>query len=546
MDIWAWLESLTKGIHLGGSGPRPGHVHVSNVFTGGHSGRRHTFIIGLDDGRFPGAGLQDPLLLDGERKKLSPNLPTASAQLSDRLHTFARLMARLRGSVTMSFASLNVLDDREMFPGQVIISAYRILTGKQDTDQTDLLRGIPSPVSFAPSEEDQCLDKSEWWLWRMCGPEKTGDPENLLATYYPHMGRGFHAAQQRYGERFTSFDGFVPQAGFDFDPTAPEGPIMSASRLETIGRCPLAYFFKYILGIDPPEELEIDPNRWLSPLDSGSLLHEVFRRFLNELMKKNKPPRYERDKKRLIEILNECVGRYKSLIPPPGKAVFLRQYRQLEQTILIFLREEENHGNESRPRFLEASIGMPSEGEGTPLDTPEPVIVNLPDGKQIRARGRIDRIDQVLDSSEGKYRIWDYKTGSTFRFDQPDLFWKGRVVQHALYLSIAQRRLAEFLSGEVKIDRFGYFFPTARSRGDRRQWTPEQLSDGKIIIGRLCRLLADGIFPATDDSKDCVYCDYRGVCRDPDATAAAAKMKLDNPGNAELQPFRVLRRDDES
>lgn len=545
LDIWIRMEALTRGVHLGGSGPRPGHAHVSNVFAGGHSGRRHTFIIGLDDGRFPGAGLQDPLLLDGERKKLSPNLPTASAQLSDRLRTFARLMARLRGSVTMSFASLNVLDDREMFPSQVIISAYRILTGKQDADQTDLLREIPPPVSFAPSEGDQCLDKSEWWLWRMCGTEETGDPGNLLATYYPHMGRGFHAAQQRHGERFTGFDGFVPQAGTDFDPTAPEGPVMSASRLETVGRCPLAYFFKYILEIEPPEELEIDPNRWLSPLDSGSLLHEVFRRFLDELIKKNRPARYERDRKRLIEILDECVGRYQSLIPPPGKAVFLRQYRQLEQTTLIFLREEEDHGNESRPRFLEASIGMPSEGEGTPLDTLEPVIVDLPEGKQIRARGRIDRIDQVLESSEEKYRIWDYKTGSTFRFDQPDLFWQGRVIQHALYLAIAGKRLAEFLSGEAMIDRFGYLFPTARSRGDRRQWKPEQLSEGRTVLGRLCRLLANGSFPATDDSSDCTYCDYTGVCRNLDAVAAAGRMKLDNTDNTDLQPFRELRRDDE-
>ena len=27
-----------------------------------------TFIVGLDDSRFPGAGLQDPLLLDHERQ----------------------------------------------------------------------------------------------------------------------------------------------------------------------------------------------------------------------------------------------------------------------------------------------------------------------------------------------------------------------------------------------------------------------------------------------------------------------------------------------
>ena len=59
---------------MGGLGPRGGCLHVAHVLAGGHSGRPHTFIVGLDDGRFPGVGLQDPILLDEERRA-SPDLP---------------------------------------------------------------------------------------------------------------------------------------------------------------------------------------------------------------------------------------------------------------------------------------------------------------------------------------------------------------------------------------------------------------------------------------------------------------------------------------
>ncbi len=69
-----WLATLSSSVRVGGSGPRPGRLHVDHLLSGGRSGRRHTFIIGLDDGRFPGSGINDPLLLDHERERLSAEL----------------------------------------------------------------------------------------------------------------------------------------------------------------------------------------------------------------------------------------------------------------------------------------------------------------------------------------------------------------------------------------------------------------------------------------------------------------------------------------
>ncbi len=52
-----WLASLpgrTKGLW---KRSQPGCIHVAHVLSGGHSGRKHTFIVGLDDGRFVSPGL---------------------------------------------------------------------------------------------------------------------------------------------------------------------------------------------------------------------------------------------------------------------------------------------------------------------------------------------------------------------------------------------------------------------------------------------------------------------------------------------------------
>ena len=142
--------------------------------------------------------------------------------------------------------------------------------------------------------------------------------------------------------------------------TAPEGPAVSASRLETLGACPLRYFFRYVLELEPPDELVIDSNAWLDPLARGSLLHEVFERFLRNLVKRGFVPQASRDEAELLNVLEALIERYRAEIPPPSEAVFRREVAQLRRTARIFLYEEEEYCRETgnRPLFMEVSIGM--------------------------------------------------------------------------------------------------------------------------------------------------------------------------------------------
>ncbi|NQT54468.1 PD-(D/E)XK nuclease family protein, partial [bacterium] len=258
LDAAEWLAGLPTGVRIKGSGPRPGCLHVASVGTGGHSGRRHTFIVGLDDGRFPGQGGQDPVLLDGERQQLSGELPTAAGRLQEKVARFARLLARLRGSATLSYSCRSLDDDREMFASPVVLAAYRILSGERDGDHAALDRWLEPPASFAPELPEACLDDAEWWLWRFCGPEAVGNTVEVLREHFPRLVHGREAERRRDAASVTHYDGLVPEAGAENDPTAPDGPVVSASRLQTLGACPLRYFFRYILRLEPPEELESD------------------------------------------------------------------------------------------------------------------------------------------------------------------------------------------------------------------------------------------------------------------------------------------------
>ncbi len=544
-DIWEWFTALSAQVHVLNSGPQQGHLHVASLFAGGHSGRQHTFIVGLDDGRFPGANLQDPLLLDSEREVLSPQLPTASRQIEEKFLHFTRLLCRLRGTIILGFSCWNLRDDREMFPSSVILNAYRLLSGNHEGHHRDLMCWLPAPASFAPANPAYCLDETDWWLWRLSGTEGIADPIGLVTHCFPHLGRGYHAIAQRAGTAFTTYDGFVPLAGLDLDPRTAQGTVLSARALETVGRCPLAYFFRYVLALSAPDELTIDPTRWLDSKQMGALLHAVFRQFMNELLRQNRwPPLYTRDEQHLLTILDEHITRYQLHFPPPYTSVFHQQYRELQEIVRIFLLEEERHGQNSQPAYLGVSFGVAVEDEGTPLDTSHPLSIQLPDGSQIRIRGRIDRMDYCGDLSEKRVALWDYKTGSLYKYKQirKDPFRAGREVQHILSLKLVESRSRLSPSLAATPVQFGYFFPGRRGHGERLTWNLSQLSAGDPLLKNLCQIIANGAFLATDKhTEDCLFCEFQMICHDLEATAMASQKKLADLANEHLQPFRELR-----
>ncbi|MGC8657923.1 MAG: PD-(D/E)XK nuclease family protein, partial [Desulfomonilaceae bacterium] len=539
-DVWSWLSSLPGILTVAGMGPRPGCIYVAPVWDGGHSGRKHTFVLGLDDSRFPGAGLQDPLLLDGERQKISSNLPSSSGRTNKKMEDFARLLSRLRGNVTLSYCCQSLDDDREMFPSSVLMSAYRILSGNHEGDQESFLNWLPHPTSFAAQNDDQCAHVSEWWLGKTCGEIEVSNAEELVANSFPHLGQGMLARSQRQSNIFTEYDGYVPQAGADLDPTAPNGPVLSSSRLEKLGSCPLEYFFQYVLEVKTPEEYKVDPTIWLDPLQKGNLLHRVFRDFMATLKKKNLVPDVARDTNLIYGILDREIKMYQDLIPPPNKEVFNATVTEFRRTALIFLQEEALACRTNVPFCFEAAIGLPQDTDPTPLDTPDPVSIKLPDGKSVRIRGRIDRIDQSLLSSTD-FSVWDYKTGSTWGYDRNKPFRQGRKIQSALYLALVEKRLRETHSSNWSVANFGYFFPGLREHGERISWDSDQLKTGKHVLSALVEMLRTGCFPFTTDASDVNYTDYATVFGTVEELVKEARAKMKNLSNKNLEPFRKLR-----
>jgi len=552
LDVRDWLDGLPGSLRSGGSGPRPGMLHVAGIFSGGHSGRPRTFIVGLDDGRMPSAAIQDPILLDAERSRLSRDLLDSRRELEERELAFRRLCARLRGRVTFSYSSRDIAREREAFPSRAFVS----VAGGAVAAPLALPDGLPNPpqaAAFVPPSAERALDEGEWWLWRLLcaakpepasGTRSAGEGGlSAVARRFQHLAAGLEAERMRGSAAFTVFDGRLPDPGAALDPLRSDGPPMSATRLEALGRCPFSYFLEYVLALPRPEPPPREPEEWLGPLESGELLHEVFRRFLAELVERGERPERARHARRLMEILREEIDARRRESPPRSEFAFRRECGELEHAARIFLAEEERAWGERVPVYLEAAIGCEQTGPPTEMDSPEPEQVKLPGGGAIRARGRLDRVDRDASGRE-HYSVWDYKTGSPSPYRRggarSDPFDGGRRLQPALYLALAEARLRR-LSPRASVRLFGYFFPGLRGRGERVRYSREELGTGLRVIELLCELARRGAYVQTDSASDCERCGFSEVCGDASEVARRTRLKLCVGGDPVLAPFRELR-----
>ncbi len=221
----ARIREAVVELFVGGSGvtyPQPGHVHFAGYEDGGYTGRPHTFLVGLDESKHPGAGLQDPVLLDEERMNLNRALAPGEVPLRgegplERARALGACVARLRGTATLSYSTRDLAEDREQFPSPALLEIFRRAERAPRASTEELLERMGEPAGFFPKAA--ALDETEWWLARIrsAGVPRSEGSSFVLAAY-PWLDQGRVARRARASDAFTPYDGHIASAGTSLDP----------------------------------------------------------------------------------------------------------------------------------------------------------------------------------------------------------------------------------------------------------------------------------------------------------------------------------------
>ena len=173
----------------------------------------------------------------------------------------------------------------------------------------------------------------------------------------------------------------------------------------------MRYLLQHILRVQtveqPEELLEI------SPLEKGSLIHEALEEFLQEQLRDRAvpPPNQAwspQQRDRLQEIgLGKCQTAEAEGLT--GAPVYWRhQQRRILADLDRFLDEDNQHRQEHGTTPIASELGF-----GTRPGELAPVPVALPGNREVRFKGRADRVDR---SDRRGLVVTDYKTGSANRF----------------------------------------------------------------------------------------------------------------------------------
>jgi ATP-dependent helicase/nuclease subunit B len=469
------------------------------------------FLLGCAEGLCPTPRRDDSMLPDDARRLTDGELELRRDALHEQHRWFlAALASAPAGARVLTFPRGDLRSGRESLPSRWLLDTASALTRKR-VHSTDF-GAVDHPSIQVVASHVGALRTS---------PVHASLLERDLVALDRHVAsggaaldhpviepvlRGVHAQLERRSPRFTEWDGNL--AGQPIPSTA-ERP-QSPTRLETWAKCGMRYFLGQVLGLsdrdDPERVLE------LSPLDRGSGVHEALEDFLAEVIEQGAPspdePWSEGHRARLQEIAQEKLADYERR----GRTGRPVNWQLTKGDVLAlldgFLSSDDEHRATTRsvPERVELPFG---------LDGEEPVTIALADGRQLRFRGKADRVDRTQD---GRVHVSDYKTsrGGAYGGLEDDPVLAGTTLQLGLYAEAARQLLGAdavdarywLINAEAAYRRLGY------------EWTDERRDRFVSVLTAIVDGIESGVFPAVPGEwnyfmgahDNCRYCEFDHVC----------------------------------
>jgi ATP-dependent helicase/DNAse subunit B len=208
----------------------------------------------------------------------------------------------------------------------------------------------------------------------------------------------------------------------------------SVSRLNDYGKCPFRFWVSHILNVQKMEE----PEAGLDARTLGELYHKALEYFYSR-MKEQGLTLLSPDEAAIAAIYEKCIADAIAWMEKEKrfKSTEFWQYEQQEIYFRLrrfFVKEQDRAfktNGEYTPEMFEQSFGLEGKDKAG-----APALTIKSGGREIKIRGVIDRVDK---SSADKYRVIDYKSGSS-RINEKEAI-DGRNMQLPIYALALSRSI---------------------------------------------------------------------------------------------------------
>lgn len=397
---------------------------------------RHLFVLGAEEGKFPGYPESSGLLTDRERREL------------------------LHFGVPITGTSMDVLQAD-------FANIYSIFCGAEETVTVSCQSGNSSAVARQIAELSGGFRNSPAVLGPAAADQSSA---GAFLAFYGEAGEA-----ERLGV-LDSYEKAKVDASFRVGNLTNQNVQalygsklrLSASQIDKAASCKMAYFLQYGLRAKERKEITIDPSQF------GTFVHEVLELTAKEVVSLGGFRAVSLEK--TLEIADKYADAYvKAHFADldSERTAYLLHRNEREMKMVVEDLWQELSGSLFDPKCFELEFG-----EGKELGE-----IDIPGAKmEALVRGVVDRVDVYEKDGNHYFRIVDYKTGRK-SFDYCDIE-NGVGLQMLLYLFALKNKGKELL-GDPAIGGGVLYFParvpvlTAKGKPNDEQMTSERIKENK-------------------------------------------------------------------
>lgn len=515
------LESRLCRLRVPEKGRRYGKVFVATTDEARGLAFDVVFVPGLAEKMFPQKVVEDPLLLDAARTKLSSDLPTNEDRTDDERLALRLAVGAASRRVVLSYPRLDVEQARPRTPSFYGLEVLRVAEGRLgDFEHLAKKAALTADARIgwpAPARRESAIDDAEYDLALLKNvlekPEAEVDGEGRYLTgVNVHLARALRFRWARWDPKaLRSSDGLVqppPEALVAIREHGTDKRSFSPTALQNFAACPYRFFLSAVLRLAPREDPDAIED--MDPLTRGSLTHEAQYRLLSLLHHDGALPvtaaNLEGARARLDSVLAEVAEEYFERLAPAIQRVWDDAIASIGADLREWLRLMLDDP-EWTPAHFELSFGLKDPRAQDAKSTDDPVILDI----GLRLRGSIDLVEQ---KRTGELRATDHKTGKVRAKKDETIIGGGEILQPVLYALT----LEKMFPGTKVIDGVLYYCTSAG--GFEKVHVPlddEARASARLVGKTVTDALANGFLPTAPSFEKkgysaCTWCDFKPVC----------------------------------
>jgi ATP-dependent helicase/nuclease subunit B len=369
-------------------------------------GKKHIYLIGVNDGRFPATVSDRSYFTERDRARLQAGglaiAPEMEIRGARELYIFSRAFAYAAESVTISYSAQDTRF-KAVMPADVVAKIVSLTGGAVKPVRVDSLS--PRDRLYSPGLTLQDMGS--------LGGDYTAVRDALLRSGY----------DREVGILEGDISNTKTELGQDIVGRLAGKPLsLSQSRIDSYVSCPFGYFCRYTVRLGREERAEFDAR------SIGSFIHGILENFFAALSREGRRSGdLDADERKALTM--KAAEKYLAELGEDSLSASVRTRIKIDRLCRAALPVVDGLCDEFRqsafePRFFELRLSYDEH-------SPDPIKIKS-EGGDINIFGIIDRVDAYKRGEDVYLRVIDYKTGQK-AFSPEDLD-EGANLQMFLYL----------------------------------------------------------------------------------------------------------------